>query len=210
MSGAGDLLGPEGTAVPSATIRCLRWEGLALCRSPPRGWTRTVRFQRRFWRELPPLVLMIRAGVGSETLRGCGLRFTGGRGECGLDRWWSGWLTCCPAGSQALEAGLGGGVDLTWVPEVRGLGTRAGLEAFEHRFSFWGVKAVEQGLRENTGILHGSVIPQRVTRSGLYLVIHDDLVRHVKGPRPRQSALPVGCPPSAASPVWPYTGRELD
>lgn len=39
VSGPGDLLGPEGTAVPSTTIRCFRWEGLALCRSPPRGWT---------------------------------------------------------------------------------------------------------------------------------------------------------------------------
>lgn len=163
--------------------------------------------QRHFGHELPPLLFMVRASVGSEMLRGCGLKFTGGRGERGLDRWWSGWPMCCPAGSQALEVGWGG---LTRVPEARGLGTRAGLEAFEHRLSFWGVKAAEQGLRDNTGVLHGSVIPQRVTRLGLYFVIHDDLVRHVKGPRPRQSALPVGCPPSAASPVWPYKGRELD
>lgn len=38
------------------------------------------------------------------------------------------------------------------MPEARGLGTRAGLEAFEHRFSFWGVKAAGQGLRDNTGV----------------------------------------------------------
>lgn len=85
--------------------------------------------------------------------------------------------------------------------EARGQGGQAGLEAFDHPLLGW--EGSGAGLSDDTGILHG-VIPQRVTRLGLYLVMGNDPVRRVKGPRPRHSALP-GDVPQAWPPVCGLT-----
>lgn len=66
------------------------------------------------------------------------------------------------------------------------------------------------GFQENTDVPHRPPRLPRVMKLSLYLVSGNDLIRGVKGPPPRHSALPVGLSTQLGlSCVGPYTRREL-
>ena len=72
--------------VPSTTIWCPRWEGLALCYSPSRGWTRAIKPQGQFWHELPFSFLWSESVWGLRCSKDMGLSSQRAR------RRWDGWV----------------------------------------------------------------------------------------------------------------------
>ena len=144
-----DCAGWGWASVPSAIIRCPRWEGRALCCSPPWGWTRAIRPQAQFRRELPFSFLRSEPVWALRCSKDMGLSSQRAR------RRWDGWVAIRFPNllPSSFPSNWGCRGVLTQVSEAWGQGGQAGLEAFHHLLLGWEDSGA--GLRADTGILHG-------------------------------------------------------